>query len=266
MLKTKYFIILIVFFCSKIIIAQNIEISGYVQSEKDIENIHVINKTAQLFTVTNANGEFKILASINDTIVFTSIQHKTQNLIVDKNIMSSKTCLVKLEEQINELDEVTVGKILTGNLYSDINNTEGDPPINFYDVGIPGYTGKIATQSERRLSEAGEFKPKMLLGLLAGGVPLNPILNGISGRTKELKNRVKLEKREALMQSIKSRLSKDFLLSNPLEDDLVADFFYFCADDKNFIMHCENKSDFKILIFLRMKYRQYLENINSIKD
>ena len=32
--------------------AQSIDINGYVQSDKDVENIHVINKTAQLFTVT----------------------------------------------------------------------------------------------------------------------------------------------------------------------------------------------------------------------
>ncbi|GAA4886320.1 hypothetical protein GCM10023311_06610 [Flaviramulus aquimarinus] len=174
-----------------------------------------------------------------------------------------KVIYVEMEEQINELDEVIVGKVLTGNLKSDIKNTEGDPPINFFDVGIPGYQGKPATQSERRLHEAGEFKPKMLLGLLTGSIPLNPILNGISGRTKTLKKRVEIETKETLILSIKSRLSKDFLASNPLEDYLVADFFYFCADDENFMKHCKNQSDFKILIFLRMKYRQYKDNLNQ---
>ena len=174
-----------------------------------------------------------------------------------------KVVYVKLEEQINVLDAVTVGKVLTGNLMSDIKNTEGVAPIDFFDVGIPGYQGKPATQSQRRLSEAGEFKPKMLLGFLGGGIPLNPILNGISGRTKMLKKRVAIETREELMLSIKARLSKDFLASNPLKDDLVADFFYFCADDQNFLKHCKNQTDFKILIFLRMKYKQYKENFNQ---
>lgn len=263
MLKTKYFIILIVLLFSKKINAQTTEISGKVESQSDVENIHVINKTAQVFTVTNNNGEFTILVSLNDSLMFTSVQHKTKNIIIDETILLTKTVTVKLEESVNELDEITVGKILTGNLYSDIKNTEGDPPINFYDVGIPGYTGKPATQSERRLSQAGDFKPKMLIGMLLGGASLDPIINGISGRTKMLKNRVKIEEKESLMLSIKSRLSKDFLASNPLEEDLIIDFFYFCSDDINFIKYCKNESDFKILIFLRMKYKQYQDNLKN---
>ena len=246
--------------------AQSVEINGKVISDKDVENIHVINKTAQFFTVTNKDGGFKIEAKLNDTLIFSSIQHKTKHVTVTGIMLALKACIVKLEEQVNELDEVLVGKVLTGDLLSDIKNLEGKPPLNFYDLGIPGYTGKPATQSERRLAEAGEFKPKMLLGLLGGGVPLNPILNGISGRTKMLKNRVALEEREELMQNIKARLAKDFFIANPLEDHLKMDFLYFCADDENFIEYCKNQTDFKVLIFLRMKYKQYQENRKTVKD
>lgn len=247
-------------------VSQTVEIQGKIKSNVDLENIHVINKTAKIYTITNQLGAFKIQAKLNDTIVFSSIQTQIKAIVVDEEIFNKKTIEVNLEERINQLDEVTVGKILTGDLLSDINNTEGEPPVNFFDVGIPGYKGKPATQSERRLSEAGEFKPKMLLGLLGGGLPLNPILNGISGRTKMLKQRVEIEAKEELMYSIKSRLSKDFLISNPLEEDLIMDFFYFCADDENFVKYCKNQTDFKILIFLRMKYRQYIENLNLKKD
>jgi len=244
---------------------QTIEILGRLESKTNIENIHVINKTAQVFTITDKKGLFTITAKLNDTLKFSSVQHKLKEVIVSKEIISTKAIFVKLDEQINELDEVFVGKVLTGDLLSDIKNTEGKPPINFYDVGIPGYTGKTATQSKRRLSEAGEFKSKMLFGLLGGGLPLNPILNGLSGRTKMLKNRVAIEEKETLLQGVKSNLSKDFFVSNPLDDTLKIDFFYFCADDGNFVKHCKDQSDFKILIFLRMKYKQYLENLDSNK-
>ncbi|MFH4964956.1 hypothetical protein V8G69_08130 [Gaetbulibacter sp. M235] len=266
MTKIKYLLILLFLVYCQSLVSQTVEIQGKIKSSVDVENIHVINKTAKAYTITSKIGDFVIKAKLNDTIVFSSIQTQLKAIVVDEEIINKKTIEVNLEEQVNQLDEVTVGKILTGDLLSDINNTEGEPPINFFDVGIPGYTGKPATQSERRLSEAGEFKPKMLLGLLGGGLPLNPILNGISGRTKMLKQRVEIEAKEELMYSIKSRLSKDFLMSNPLEDDMVMDFFYFCADDENFVKHCKNQTDFNILIFLRMKYRQYLENLKTTKD
>ncbi len=266
MQKNKYVIVLVFLFVLQGIYPQSVNIKGKVDSAVEVENIHVINKTAQVFTITNNKGEFEISASLNDVIVFSSIQQKSKSIVVDKNMILFKAMRVVLEEHITELDEVIVGKVLTGNLFSDINNVEGDAPINFFDVGIPGYTGKPATQSERRLSEAGEFKPKMLLGLLGGGLPLNPILNGISGRTKMLKERVNLEAREELMQSIKGRLAKDFFISNPLEEDLKMDFFYFCADDENFIKYCENQTDFNVLVFLRMKYKHYIENRNLSAD
>jgi len=257
MLKIKYFINLFVFASVQVALSQSVEISGKIDSKIDVENIHVINKTAQVFTITNKNGEFKIRVSLHDSLTFSSIQHKPKTVIIDKNMLLFKAVRVVLEEQINELNEVTVGKLLSGNLFKDIKNVDGKRPINFFDIGIPGYTGKPATQSERRLNEATTG---------GGFIPLNPILNAISGRTKMLKNQIKTEENEALMQSIKGRLSKDFFASNPLEENLKMDFFYFCADDENFMKYCKNETDFKILIFLRMKYKQYMQNLETSKN
>lgn len=252
MILLKYLILLCFLFLLQNVCSQSFEIQGKVESGIDVENIHVINNTSQKFTITDKNGVFKITAKLLDTLTFSSIQHKHKTIVVNRNIQSFKTILVKLEENIVELNEVLVGKVLTGNLNLDIGNAEKDTPINFYDVGIPGYTGKIATQSERKLHTATTGS-------------LDPIINAVSGRTKMLKNRVRLDESEALLQSVKARLSKDFFASNPLDEDLKNDFFYFCADDKNFIKLCKNQTDFKILIFLRMKYRQYVSNMNSGK-
>lgn len=265
MLKVKYSFLILLFSVIQTTISQNLEISGKVKSEKDVENIHVINKTAQLFTVTNAKGEFTISARLNDTLLFTSIQHKTKNIVISEAIISTKTYIVLLEELINELDQVTVGKVLTGDLLSDVKNVEGNPPINFYDVGIPGYTGKIATQSERRLAQAGEFKPSMLLGLLGGGIPLDPIMNGISGRTKMLKERVAIERNADLLHKIKTSLSEDFFSIYKLEENLHADFFYFCEVDPDFELKCKNKPDIEVFEFLKEKLLQYKKNLGTKK-
>ncbi|WP_445956333.1 hypothetical protein [Yeosuana sp.] len=269
MIKTKYLFVLLIIGQFHNVVSQTVEISGKIDSKTDVENINIINKTSQYFTISNKDGEFKILAKLNDTLMFSSMLHKPKSVIVDNHVILFKAIRVTLDEQINELAEVTVGKLLTGDLFSDINNTTGKPPINFYDVGIPGYTGKIATQSERRLNEASTGSNGQKLkwySPLTGAIPLNPIINAISGRTKMLKQRIEIEDKEELMLSIKAKLSKDFFVSNPLEDDLKMDFFYFCADDENFIKHCKHQTDFKILIFLRMKYRQYVENLNDKKD
>ncbi|WP_241664735.1 carboxypeptidase-like regulatory domain-containing protein [Seonamhaeicola maritimus] len=263
--RNSYLLIFFLLF-TNINFSQSVEILGRVISKTDVENIHVINKTAKSFTVTNREGAFRITAKVNDTLQFSSIQQGVKNVIISKDIITSRTMLLQLDEQVNELEEVIVGKVLSGNLISDIKNADDDRPINFYDVGIPGYKGKIATQSERRLSEAGEFKPLMFLGLLTGGLPLNPILNGISGRTKMLKERVELEHRQELLRKIKSDLSDDFFGVNDLEEGLRTDFFYFCAEAPDFKERCSGMSDLEIFEFLKEKLQKYKKNLQLSND
>lgn len=239
--------------------AQTTEIIGVVIGAEGVEGIHVINKSRKEYATTNSSGEFKINVVLKDTLVVSSVQYKLETLIVTEQNIDAKALKITLETLVNELDEVTVGKVLTGNLLDDMDNLGVKRDINFYDVGIPGYKGVRKTKSERLLHEAGEFKPKMLWGILMGGLPLNPILNGISGRTKELKQRVKLEAQEELMYTIKSRLSKDFFNNNPLDDELKMEFFYFCSEDDKFTERC-SKSDIEALAFLEEKYKEYQIN------
>lgn len=262
------FIILSFMLFSYFAVSQTVEITGVVKSVAEVENIHVLNKVEREFTITNANGEFKIRAKLNDTIHFSSLVHHPKFVIVDNNIMLFKAMRVTLDELVNELNEVVVGKILTGNLFSDINNIEGKPPINFYDVGIPGYTGRIKTQSERRLSQASDLNPSAggSLGGLGGSVSGDALINAITGRTKMLKKRVEHEESEALMRSIIARLASDFFRSNPLEEEYRMEFFYFCADDSNFVKRCKNQTDFNILLFLRTKYNVYMQNRKEVTD
>ncbi|OBQ55835.1 hypothetical protein JJL45_06725 [Tamlana sp. s12] len=262
----RIFAFLLTFFWVILAFSQSHDLSGTVLSAVNVENIHVINKTQQLFTTTNARGEFTISVKVHDTLVFSSIQHKPQNVVVSESVFKNKTLVVTLEEQINVLDEVTVGKTLTGDLLADIKNTTGEAPINFYDVGIPGYTGKVATQSERRLSQAnGEgvaFKT-IMLQVLSLNVPVEPILNAISGRTKVLKQHVALEQKSELLHDIKVKFSTMFFELHPLDEDKQNEFFHFCEEDDRFVAICTSNNDLEILQFLEKKYEKYLENLNN---
>ncbi len=260
--KIKYQPLLFVFFLVTIAKAQHVEIIGKVTvAADDIEGIHVINKTANRFTITQNDGSFRIPAKLKDTLIFSAIKYKPKEVIVDAMALRSKTIQVFLTELVNELNEVVVGKVLTGNLMSDVENSESKRAIDFYDLGIPGYTGKPLTISENTLHEAGEFKPIMLLGLLMGSVPLNPILNGISGRTKQLKNQVKIERSQACMNSIVSNLSETFFAFNDLDASKRTEFFYYCAEDDDFLALCKIKNDIQTLEFLSSKLKIFKENL-----
>ncbi|MEZ4797353.1 MAG: hypothetical protein R2785_09295 [Flavobacteriaceae bacterium] len=260
--KIKYFFYCTLLFSVSIGVAQTIEIEGQVFANSDVEGIHVINKTSKKYTTTTASGSFEIEAKLSDTIVFSSVQYKLTAVQITSEVITEKKLSIFLEEQVNALPEVTVGKVLSGDLEFDVKNAEVEKPIDFYDVGIPGYTGKPKTQSERRLHEADAGKMIPSVGF---GFSLNfyKLLNTITGRTKMLKERVRLEANDELLYNIKAEFSEDFFKTHPLDENLVMEFFYFCSDDENFASRCRGKSVIEVYEFLDEKFIEFKKNINS---
>jgi arginine utilization protein RocB len=185
-------------------------------------------------------------------------------------IISENNLRVYLNEKINELDEVVVGKILSGSLDSDINNFGKETDVNFYDLGIPGYTGKPKTLNERKLSDAdaGGWLSGGNAGAFGAGVGVNfhKILNRISGRTKKLKARVAIDAKDKCRQAIKEEYGGAIFETEEFTEDSKADYFYFCMDDENFKDICNRNDPTEILPFLKNKLIAYKVNLNSDKD
>jgi hypothetical protein len=260
MFRVLFFLLLTTTFVS----AQPIEFTGNVQGEDDLDQIHVINKTTKAYGITNVAGDFKILAKLNDTIVFSSILYQKKEIIVNPTDVKNKHISIKMFSFINELDEVVIGRILTGNMLSDIKNMGNKKQITFADVGIPGYAGKPLTQSERRLKEASSLNPTVGGGIGGGGIglQLNPIINAITGRTKELKNRVDIENRENLLIKVKLKFINTFFEEYPLIESKRDEFFLFCSEHKEFKAQCSS-SDLKTLQFLANQHKVFLERIKQ---
>ena len=232
--------------------AQKVEISGKIISDGELEGIHVINKTSYRYSTTDQNGLFTIVGKLSDSLYFSSIQNIPKTIILNAQHISSKSITVSLSESINALDEVTVGTILTGDLNSDITNSDVDRPIDFYDLGIPGYTGPRLNLVERRLFEA-DAGP-LVIGL---GLNFSKLLNMISGRTKILKEYVKLDNDKQTIQRIKDVVGPLFFTTNELKEDKHMEFYYFCADAPDFQQRCKGRSDVEILQFLDSKLKAF---------
>ena len=261
--NSKFLFIFFVIFGTQIMIGQTFTIKGQILASYEVDGIHILNNTSKTFTISNSKGEFSIPVKMNDTLSFSGVSYELKNVIVSENMIQSKSLTIYLTDKINTLDEVIVGKILTGDLSSDITNSGVKRNIDFYDLGIPGYKGKPKTQTERRLYTAGDFKPIHLLALLGGSLPVDPILNAISGRTKLLKNRVQLENQDKCIDRTKADLSEILSSAHPLEEHYRNEFFYYCADDSNFDTLCIINDDFKTLEFLKEKLVSYKSNLQT---
>lgn len=264
--KNTYFISAFLLLCICLCNSQEVIISGKVTADDDVEGIHIINKTANKFTITNLNGEFFIPAKVNDTILISSIKYVHVQIVVDNLVYETKHLIVYLKENVNQLNEVVIGRFLTGDLRSDVLNTKIKKEINFYDVGIPGYTGKPLTQKERRLFEADHGK--MLTVFQNGLVNINihKILNRISGRTKKLKNHVRLEALDTCLNNTKSEFSEIIFGEFDIEEQLKTDFFFFVSEDPGFMQLRKSNNSMAMFGFLVDKLVNYNENLEEGED
>lgn len=259
MKKSKILCVFTALLCVFYANAQRSELNGKLIANDEVEGLHIQNKTAAKYTISNEDGSFVIPAKAQDTLVISGVKYQTQDVIISKSMVDAEVVFVQLIENVSELNEVIVGKILTGSLESDIENSDAKPEINFYDLGIPGYKGKPLTQNERKLHDAESGGP-IYTGL---GVNVHKLLNRISGRTKKLKATVELDSRSACIQRLKNNFESYIFENDSLAENLRTEYFLFCQEDDEFLKLCQQNNDIALLEFLQAKLKVYQENRKS---
>ena len=81
----------------------------------------------------------------NNTIIISSIQIKPHVIVINQKVFDQDNVKVYVEPFVNQLENVVVKPHnLSGNLLNDMKDSGVRNPINFDDVGVPGYKGKRA--------------------------------------------------------------------------------------------------------------------------
>lgn len=86
----------------------------------EASKIEVINQNSKEGTVTNEYGQFGISVREGDRLRFKAIQYQNFTVIIDENIIKNKKFTIKINDEINTLDEVIVKPYdLEGNIEVD---------------------------------------------------------------------------------------------------------------------------------------------------
>lgn len=166
----------------------NSKIRGLIiDNKKTIEQAIVTNKNTQQNRITNSLGKFVIEANFTDTLEISHKDYYLKKIILTPQLLQNELLLVELKPLSTDLDEI----IITTST------------INPLSLGIIQAPVKDYTKSERMLKTAGDFKQIHLLGVLVGSLPINPIINTITGRTKMLKKVLEKESENQLFDKLK---------------------------------------------------------------
>lgn len=201
-------------------------LSGKVDhSDLSLSGIHVVNLSRANAVITDASGFFEISIQVGERILFSGVQFKSKELIVNQSVFDSEFVTIYLEAFVNELDEVILKPHnLSGNLSSDLSNAKIKKTINFDDVGIPGYKGK----RKERIPSLQE----MALNLAFAQVDIEAVYKHISGYYKKLKLKRKQDQEFQTLLKIIQFYGLYFFKENyDLEQGEVYDFVLSCKEN-----------------------------------
>ncbi len=215
-----------------------------------VSDVHVLNLSAGSATITDGSGNFLLPVKPGDTLLFSAVQLKRKSLTVTLDMVNSQKIVVPMEEYVNELDEVVVRPYnLSGDISRDIDQMTGSKVLVSATLGLPNAYVKPPTQAERKLFEATSG---------SGLVPLNPVLNAITGRTRYLKKILAAERKYAQTGKV-----REFYPDSLFVKDLgipaarIDDFMYFCEVDSLFPGLVDTADQLKIWEFLKGKSLDY---------
>lgn len=239
MSKSKIFIIGLLFWVP-FIFSQTIIKGKVVVKEQSAEGIHITNLVSEKATITNENGEFSIQVEEGDLLVFSAVHLNYWRRSISTNDIKNGFIEVGMTPKVSELEEVVLTE------YTKINAKE---------LGIINYTPKKLTPAERRLYTATSG---------GGIIPLDPIINWITGRTKMLKKEIEVEKRERMLEWLNNNFEDEsFIHTFKIPFEYVDGFKFYVVEDLDLAQAIQAKNKNRVAFLLGELAQDFLTYLNE---
>jgi hypothetical protein len=207
-----------------------------------IPKVEIINASTKTLTISDVNGEFSIIAKINDILVFVSKEHQVKKITINPKLFTKDELVVELILKAEELNEVVITNLPTIKLSKD---------TKWEQMKIDQY----ATE-------------KNAAALKVTGVNMGTIENGmnlmrIGGMLLGLLKKEKEEVKKALPEIAFSTLAKNsydqkfYIETLKLQADEIELFLQFCEADPKSKIVAANNNTLSTIDFLFVKQEEF---------
>ncbi len=226
-------------------------ISGkIISSNNSVSNVNIVNLNTKLGTVSNDEGEFEMMVSLNDTLLFSSIEYEIKKIKITGNYLKYKRILVELMPSINELDEVFI-EGLSGNLNYDINKVPNDTIKKHTFILKPGDLKKALPpdlHGSKKAPYVGFFPP------IPGSVPLPDARYEAEQRLKR-----EIARKKQFPSKIIKQLGLDYFTDKlHIPEEKIDHFLAYC-EYRGIIAEYYKNNLLEVIQILREESKSYYE-------
>ncbi|RZJ75026.1 MAG: hypothetical protein EOO45_06920 [Flavobacterium sp.] len=222
-MKNKLYLFLFVFFPMLVLAQARQLVQGRVVSDDiGVDDLLIINNTAETETRTDSYGNFSIKAKTGDLLVLSSHKIEEKKIRYTPDLVKNGVIIINVKMAVTELEEVVVYK----------NNKLTPEALGLVPEGQKQYT-----QAERKVFTA------------TNGI--DGIVNAITGRTKMLKKAAEYEKKSTLMEKIDYIYTEEEIMKEfKVPEEYVRGFIFYIVEDAEFAkaMKAKNNTMAKFLM------------------
>lgn len=184
----------------------------------DFTSIIITNQRSQNSLNPEVKGDFSLFVKLGDKLLFEGLAVDTKEIVITKEDLAKKLLTVTLYAKVIPLQDVEIKTY---------------PNINAVSLGILQKPAKTYTPAERKLRTAGDFRWYYPLLIPLGGMPLDGLINGISGRTAMLKKELEVERKELTIKKIEDNFEEKYFTETlKIPNDYVKAFLFYISDNK----------------------------------
>ena len=210
---------------------------------RNVVAANVVNNTAQLNTITDAEGAFEIPVALGDEVVFSSVQYLIRTVEITPEILKKNRLVITVNEKINALEEVVVTP----------ENTEKFLDLKEEEFESYDYNRDKSTKLENTIVTQGQLRNGLNIINIA-----KLIAKAVSNKSQEEKQ--KLKPSEILTYVF----SDEFFVNDlALKNDQVTGFLEHI--DKNLPSQqlLKTGQQFQLIDYLISESQKYIDKLND---
>ncbi|MCW2120257.1 hypothetical protein [Flavobacterium sp. 7A] len=244
-IKLKIGILFITVLCCQSIFAQaetDKMVKGQVRNQLvSVEDVIVFNTKHHAGTRVNAYGSFEILASVNDTLVFSSLVFKSKRMILTEKDFITPKIIVPLDIFTNELAEVVI--LAQKQVNPVTGSTQRIVDAKYFDDALSS-PKNTAMPSDQTIDKGMDFV-RIYKGIL------KTMRNDNPGKQDFYKD-------TTFADYVISHVNYSFLANTlVLHDDQIKLFLVYCENDSKSRSLMNPALEFQLLDFLTLKNKEF---------